>query len=513
MSGDEENSNLPSKTGLQREMSLEKMRSAGLSRRFVTAYLAVAVSLAVGLAASSILLRRSVEATARDAFQGRAIDLSLGVASTLNMVRADRDSDLREALSLLAEKPVLSIALVYDDGRVWISSESIEEEHHDTIALPGRILSGADHAVEQLSSRGARPVYRTWLPLSSPGRGFRLRRHMSRDKRRDLRVSMPDVEDERFLDAQVYESLDRPEKGKGRGGIGRGLGPGRGRGRRGDFGRARGIFLAVDVEVVADETKRSLERAAMTQWVSLGAAFTLVLVSLLLFLAYRNAGKLENRMLEQQRLAEMGEMGAVLAHEIRNPLGVIKGTAQVLEEKIRDQDEAGRLRMVVDQAQRLERLVNGLLDFARPNDLRKEEQDLRILAEKACAVLESEAVAKRVAVLQDLDSVRVQADPDALMQVLLNLLGNAVHSVEKGGNVVVKARKRGNNAVVEVLDDGAGIPENLGQRIFSPFVTSKSDGCGLGLSVSRRIAEEHGGTLKAENRREGGARFVLTLPL
>lgn len=269
----------------------------------------------------------------------------------------------------------------------------------------------------------------------------------------------------------------------------------------------------MDVEVVAPKTKRSLERAAMTQWISLGAAFTLVLISLLLFLAYRNAGRLETRMLEQQRLAEMGEMGAVLAHEIRNPLGVIKGTAQVLEEKVSDPDEVERLRMVVDQAQRLERLVNGLLDFARPNELRKEEQDLRILAEKACSVLESEAVAKRVAVLQDLDSVRVQADPDALMQVLLNLLGNGVHSVEKGGNVVVKLRKRGNNAVMEVLDDGAGIPEKLGQRIFSPFVTSKSDGCGLGLSVSRRIAEDHGGTLEAENRAEGGARFILTLPL
>ena len=226
----------------------------------------------------------------------------------------------------------------------------------------------------------------------------------------------------------------------------------------------------------------------------------------------------EQQLLQSGKLATIGELAAGVAHEINNPLFAILGLVEFL---LKDA-EAGtkshdRLVLIQRTGLEIKEIVRALLDFAR------EPSDERVAVSVEDAARETIELFRRTSAAKASDlresysgeDTVVDGSGNQLKQIFLNLLANATHSVGgAGGEVELAVKRDGDWVVATVSDTGPGIPENVLPRIFDPFFTTKrgSGGSGLGLSVSLGIAQLHGGTLLAENRPEGGARFVLRLP-
>lgn len=225
----------------------------------------------------------------------------------------------------------------------------------------------------------------------------------------------------------------------------------------------------------------------------------------------------ERETLRAEQMAAVAQMATGVAHEIRNPLTSIKMLIQAAGEGaaaggLQPQD----LTIIEGEIRRMERSLKSFLDYARPPKLERRELDLRASVRRAFALIESRASQQHVELTTDPsdEPITVSADPDQIQQLLLNLILNALDAMPGGGTVSVRIDGPKNGILqLQVLDSGPGIAPDLAARLFQPFVTSKETGVGLGLVISRRIAEDHGGSLTAHNHREGGACFVLELPV
>jgi two-component system sensor histidine kinase HydH len=237
------------------------------------------------------------------------------------------------------------------------------------------------------------------------------------------------------------------------------------------------------------------------------AALTLVALSALL-VRWSLRREQAVRAAEQARhLATLGQMSAVLAHEIRNPLASLKGNAQLLAGSLPDGEKSrAKADRVVGEATRLEHLTNDLLDFARGGELRFAEVDpVAMLREAADAVAPD-----RIDVIVS-DAPRAWSlDAGRVRQVAVNLLENAVEMSE--GKVDARLSRDGGALVLEIRDRGPGIADADLPHVFEPFFTRRTRGTGLGLAVCRRIVELHGGTIAASNASDGGAVFRVSLP-
>ena len=229
---------------------------------------------------------------------------------------------------------------------------------------------------------------------------------------------------------------------------------------------------------------------------------------------------LEREVRHNERLALVGQLAAGVAHELGAPLNVIDGRAEQLLDRP-DAPLAVRQRnltIIRSQAARITRIVRQLLDLARPHELHREPVDLGALVAASLDLIASEAAASGVAVTVSAPGpVWVEGDADRLSQVLLNVCLNAIQEMPEGGALRVDlgvGREGASHASVRVTDTGRGIaPEHI-PHVFEPFFTTRAvgEGTGLGLAVSRRIVEEHGGRIEVENNPEGGATFTVTLP-
>jgi two-component system sensor histidine kinase HydH len=217
----------------------------------------------------------------------------------------------------------------------------------------------------------------------------------------------------------------------------------------------------------------------------------------------------QRRMEEQRRLMALGEMSAVLAHEIRNPLASLKGHAQLLVERLPgDSNEQRKASRVVDEATRLEALTADLLDFARSGPMDLRPVDPGALLRGAAADL-----ATPIGVDSQGTSGRWPLDERRFRYVVLaNILRNAVDVSPADRPAQAGTTLENGNLVFTVRDFGPGIPEGCEERIFDPFLTTRTTGTGLGLAVARRIVEAHGGRIEARNAADGGAVFRIVLP-
>ncbi len=240
-----------------------------------------------------------------------------------------------------------------------------------------------------------------------------------------------------------------------------------------------------------------------------GAA--LLAVSLFAIWSMARAARLERRQLETERLAELGGMAAVLAHEIRNPLGAIKGFAQLAREGA-DARGAKPLDAIVRESRRLENLVNSLLLYGRPLEPTIRTTAWATVAADLAAHARETIGSRPVAFTAEADLTTLETDPDLLEQALLNLIRNSVEAIPEGvaGKVTLRAASAGPGGVtISVEDDGPGLPEKVRARLFAPFVSTKASGTGLGLPISKKVVEALGGRLRFDDVEPRGTKAVL----
>ncbi len=224
----------------------------------------------------------------------------------------------------------------------------------------------------------------------------------------------------------------------------------------------------------------------------------------------------QQQILRAEQLAAVGQLAAGMAHEIRNPLTTIKLLIGVaLREDRPDALSNHDLAVIHEEIVRLERTVQGLLDFARLPQARRQVSDLDSTIEHALDLIRPRAAQQgvRVEFRKPGEPVSASLDPDQMHTTLVNLFLNALDAMPQGGLLEVERRPGAGGVEVVVRDTGNGIPPTVAERLFTPFVTSKPTGTGLGLSTCRRIVEGHGGRITAHNEPAGGTRFVIQLPL
>lgn len=238
-----------------------------------------------------------------------------------------------------------------------------------------------------------------------------------------------------------------------------------------------------------------------------------VLGFLLVRLLKRDARRRE-QMARQEEMARLGELGAVLAHEVRTPLAGIKGYAQLLGERVTDERSRGFSALIAQEVVRLEGLVNDLLDYARQDD----PGDGSTLLDKELLNTTWSMVSNRADVqavnleLSIPSGVRVACRPERLRQLLINLFSNALQAMPSAGTVRVAVTKEQEMVTLKVRDTGAGFTEDAMKRAFAPFFTTRTRGSGLGLAVCHKIAEGCGGRISAANADGGGAEITVLLP-
>jgi len=233
--------------------------------------------------------------------------------------------------------------------------------------------------------------------------------------------------------------------------------------------------------------------------------------------AHARLHQLHNEQLEHaDRLATTGEMAASMAHEIRNPLAGVLGALQVIDSDARD-DEPNKpiLKEMMVQMERMNLAVNDLLSYARPSPPRFDRTDLNGILDRTVSIMNSQAQKKNVRVELSLDNKLpdIRADRKLLQQLLWNVILNALQAADEGGRVRVATASTNGSVTVTVDDTGKGILPTEQENIFKPFYTTKHQGTGLGLTISRRIVEQHRGSIVLESGAHSGTTCIVQLPI
>ena len=219
-------------------------------------------------------------------------------------------------------------------------------------------------------------------------------------------------------------------------------------------------------------------------------------------------------MKKMERLSTIGEMAAGIAHEIRNPLQSIKGTAQILESDYpKDNRKYDMMKILTEEIERLNNLVNDVLLFAKPREPEKVETNITDLVRRAAAILQPDADNLNIILTLQLQQKfpPLQLDTEQIRQVLLNLIQNAIQNA--ASNVKISASYDNNYLIVQIHNDGADLPTDESEKIFTPFYSTRPGGTGLGLPISLRIMEAHGGRITITSPPEGGTSFLMWFPL
>lgn len=265
--------------------------------------------------------------------------------------------------------------------------------------------------------------------------------------------------------------------------------------------------LVLEFEPQLTDELAQLSRVTLVVGLGTLGVFLALAVVFVRLLAHRDA--LTERLERERHLSALGEMSAVLAHELRNPIASLKGNAQLLAEGLppggREHVKAVR---VVGEALRLEQLTSDLLDFVRSGRTSVREVHPATLVHDAARAVGVE----RLVLDERTAPAKWRLDPDRIQQVLTNLLQNALQASPPDASVDVTIRRTGRTLTIEVRDHGTGLPEGNSERLFDAFFTTRTRGTGLGLAVARRIVAAHGGEIRAGNHDGGGAVFTIELP-
>ncbi len=247
--------------------------------------------------------------------------------------------------------------------------------------------------------------------------------------------------------------------------------------------------------------------------------------------ARQDAGTIESQLraletsqraaLQNEKLAAIGRLAAGIAHEVRNPLGVIRASASMVREHFTPTDEAYRAcDFIREEIDRLNSLITSLLTFSRPAELRLQSVSIEHIIDRTLQLAGEELQRRGITVTREREasSPTVTADPDLIVQVVFGLLINAAEALGEQGLVIIRTVSDPREVQVEVVDTGPGVSPADAERIFEPFFTTKATGTGLGLPMAARIVRAHGGLIEVVHGQEGeargaGARFRVHLPI
>lgn len=221
--------------------------------------------------------------------------------------------------------------------------------------------------------------------------------------------------------------------------------------------------------------------------------------------------------LEKEKSLMLAEMAPVFAHEIRNPLGSIKGAAQFLQSEASTEEQEQLLKVIIDEVNRLNTVVSQFLDYARPAGGNIRPQDINTVVLKTISIIAANRMTENTAIFQELQEElpMVNIDEQQMLQVMINISLNAIEAMPRGGRLTYKTSKietgEGPAIGISIQDTGSGIrPEHL-KNIFKPFYTTKESGVGLGLAICRRIIREHGGSIRVKSAAGKGSIFFIQL--
>ena len=286
------------------------------------------------------------------------------------------------------------------------------------------------------------------------------------------------------------------------------------------------LRLGLNLEGLRRAERRTLTRLTL----SLAAALALGIVMIAFVVLRQQFGILsekharaEEALRRRDRLAAMGELASTVAHEVRNPLNAIGMTAQRLRREFLNGHQAAsapdeaELKELLDvlggETQRINRIVQQFLDYARPPRLALRQASLRDMLQAAAEALRAKAATRHIAVETDLASAGDAVfDPDQLKQAVDNLLRNAIDASPDGGHVRLEARRDGTDHVIDVMDEGPGIPADIVPKIFDLYFTTKADGTGVGLAVTHQIVEAHRGRIDVDSSPGSGTRMSIRIP-
>jgi signal transduction histidine kinase len=232
--------------------------------------------------------------------------------------------------------------------------------------------------------------------------------------------------------------------------------------------------------------------------------------------SYAELERTQKALVEKERLAALGELSAVIAHEVRNPLAILWNSIGALRRRLRPEGEVDELLAIMtEESQRLNRMVSDLLDYARPHLAELRPEALEPIVRESIAAARAANASRELRIELDAPSSlpRVEADARLLRQALLNLVANALQATPDGGVVRVRvALDSPRDLRIEVIDEGPGLSSSASRRLFEPFFTTKPTGTGLGLALVKRIVDAHHGEVLARSNPKGGATFSLRLP-
>jgi two-component system, NtrC family, sensor histidine kinase HydH len=225
--------------------------------------------------------------------------------------------------------------------------------------------------------------------------------------------------------------------------------------------------------------------------------------------------KAEDAIRRSDRLAALGQLSAGLAHELRNPLGAIRGSAEILARSVTAENDVARevAGFISSEVDRANSLITRFLHFARPLELRPDTADLAQTIDRAIARVEHEAPGIAIYKNYAPEIPPFRFDAELMESVLYNLILNAAQASPPGGAVTVKTRAAGGVAEISVIDRGTGIDDENLNKVFNPFFTTKPAGVGLGLAIVAKIVDEHGGKITVESEKARGSVFHVQLPI
>jgi two-component system, NtrC family, sensor histidine kinase HydH len=252
----------------------------------------------------------------------------------------------------------------------------------------------------------------------------------------------------------------------------------------------------------------------------------LILFVILTFVVKRGESIIHKRAEEQlalkeqlsraKHLSSLGEMVAGVSHEIRNPLGIISSSAELLQKKMSPDDPMNKIpAIIIEESTRLNNIITDFLNYAKPRTPQRSACRMEEVIDKNIRFLASQTESKgyRIHTYFDHRLPTIEADADMLYQAFLNLFINAMQAMPNGGDVAVWAKRANGSLWIALEDKGSGIPEPAMEKIWDPFFTTKDKGTGLGLGIVKNIVEAHQGQIRIDNRPEGGARVTIRLPI